>query len=121
MSYQDDLMADYGDKILEVEIAGGKTPVFVRTIDPAESLPLLDRPEGETPLDFIRAVLLRSLCDADGKRVFGDDDLPLVERLGLQILIASGNAAMDLNGLSSSLEESRKKSEAPSPDVSSSS
>ncbi len=56
--------------------------------------------DGKTDLEHFRAKLLaKTLCDADGVRLFSDDDIATVSELDAPVLIALYGHASTLNAL----------------------
>lgn len=56
----------------------------------------------------IAKLLVRVLCDADGKRVFDNSDWPIVDRIDSCVTVALFNFVVDLNQLNDSDEDIEK-------------
>lgn len=63
---------------------------------------------------FAPALLVRSIVDADGNRIFTNDDEAMIGRLPGRIFHQLVDAALRLNGLADSVHDATVKNSAPS-------
>lgn len=91
-------------KVHPVEIDGAT--YYVRKISLADWLGLKDAGTGERRL---AQILCASACDADGKRIFTDADLPAIEAMPYQSAQPAITKALEINGLSSGTVDAEKK------------
>jgi len=108
VSAKDDLLARFGPKVEAVRMPDG-APCYVRRIAGDEGAGLLGL-DGES---LLYAILLRSACEADGTRIFGDGDMDDLRALGLTYAFVAGQAAMRVNGLMDEEDVSGKSGAAP--------
>lgn len=111
-----------------VELPGGKA-AFVRTmtageLDAFEASNHVAGPDGKfrVRLDGTRGRLgCRTICDEQGKRLFGDDDAAAVGGLNHMVLDPLLDAARRLNGIGQKAQEDARGNSSPAPSGGSSS
>ena len=88
----------------------GADHVYVRQLSAAEAQCIAALGEGDTPLaeQFVTPCLL-GVCDADGVRLFSDEDRDKVADLEFAALQRCVEALMDLNELTEEGSKARKK------------
>lgn len=97
--------------VTPVPLPGGHT-AYVRPMTVAERDGLEaarydgDRkmPTGEWLRQFRAQLLIRAACDADGNRLFGDEDLDAVKALSAEIAEPLVDAAVKVNGMAAAAE-----------------
>ena len=94
--------------IESVPVEGLADPIYVRTLtgrerDGFESSCFVQKGKNRTPsTENIRSKLLvRAICDKEGTRVFGDDDIDALGLLPADVLDSLFTVAQRLSGLSS--------------------
>lgn len=99
---------DAGCEKVELPEWGGV--VYVRKLSAAEfpEMEAIIQARKENKLsnkDGLLNICILTVCDAEGKRFFTDDDKPELEKRTFQALQKCANAAMEVNGWSMSEQE----------------
>lgn len=102
MSLRDNLIEDAAPTVLQVEVEGMR-PFFVRELDAAATLMLMeaDEQEGADKLSEKIAVIMAGICNEDGTPAFkqGDESIiramsmPKVKAMAMHVLLHNGMAS----------------------------
>jgi hypothetical protein len=110
MSLADDILAFDDRKIEAVVVPEWNTTVYLRVMDGIEREQFEDGEDDRKGNKLRAALLVRTICDADGKRVFADSQVDALARKSSTALRRLFQRALELNSVGDEVEKTRKNS-----------
>jgi hypothetical protein len=113
-------------KVEKFHVDAWSRDIWVRTYSAADRSRLIDRHNSEESIanhheDYLAALAAYSICDADGKRLFSDADIPALSQKSGAALEQIGSHVTTMNSLGTTAIDDAKKNSKKMPTSSSSS
>lgn len=110
MSLRDQISSVKDYKLEPVKVPEWDTTVYLREITVAERSKLLAKFETpRTESDAYAHILLHSLCDENGTRVFSDDEFDTLASKNAKVIDRLSKQALKLNAINAEAVEDAKK------------